>query len=240
MAPFAAASPFAYDLVWRWNEDKLPCACCPASQAMEYGLWTCSQTGREWLTLPADAELWADVGDAAIAAARAAETPQQRAAREAAEAAAEHERELDYEVGRMYGHAQLCGAKNAVRVKGSREVVIRKNDRPCKWLYCDEKVPKSQWRKDENGTLCAPLRNALTGSQCWGHEFVNPKTGKLEKPHKCGHLHPGEAGWRAEWNKDRFFNPALSGGAANGTTVWMSARIAPAAAAKKPQMETAW
>lgn len=233
MAPFAAASPFAYDLVWRWNEDTLPCRCCPASQAMDSGKWTCSQSGREWLTLPSNAELWYALADAEIAAKRAAETPFERAAREAADAAAEHDRELDYEVGRMYGHAQLCGAKNAVR--SGRVVSIRKNDRPCKWLYCDEKVPKSAWRKDENGTLCAPLRNYVTGSQCWGHEFINPKTGKLEKPHKCAHQHPGEAGWLPEWVKDRFFNPALL----NGTTVWMSARQAPAAQ-KKPQMDSAW
>jgi hypothetical protein len=145
---------------------------------------------------------------------------------------------LDGEVGQMLGYAQMCAAKNVVRVKtkGRVETILKKVDRPCKWLYCDERAPKSTWRKDENGKPCAPLRNALTGSQCWGHEFVNPKTGKLEKPHKCGHLHPGEAGWKAEWNSDRHFNPALQ----TGTTVWMSSRMAPAVAPKKPQTESAW
>lgn len=238
MAPFNAASPFAYDIVWRWNESKFPCVCCPASQAVEFGNWTCSESGRKWLVLAADAEMWGETAQAALEAARAAETPQQRARREVAEAAAERDREMDYEVGRMYGHAQMCGAKNAVR--SGRVVTIRKVDKPCKWLYCDEKAPKSQWRKDENGTLCAPLRGALTGSQCWGHEFVNPKTSKMEKPHKCGFQHPDEAGWRAEWSKDRFFNPSLqSGGGANGTTMWMSSRMA-APAVLKPQMSSAW
>ena len=245
MAPFAAASPFAVSPFWRYNDDAFPCVCCPASQAMEYGMWECASSQREWVILAPDAPLWADLVDADIAAQRAAETPEQRAARLAASATEEHERELDYEVGQMAGYAQMCAARNAVRVKegGRTKVVIRQVGKPCKWLYCDEKVPKSQWRKDENGKLCAPLRNYVTGSQCWAHEYVNPKTGRLEKPHKCAHLHPGQGGWMPEWEKNRAFTPQVAAAAdalararfgaaaapapraaAGGTTVWMSAR----------------
>ena len=32
----------------------------------------------------------------------------------------------------------------------------------------------------------------------------------LEAPHKCPWLHPGEAGWRAEWNANRLFKPAAA------------------------------
>lgn len=264
MAPFTAASPFALSPFWHYNETVFPCTCCSATQAMEWGTWTCVTEQREWQILDAGTPLWADLVEADIAAQRAAETPEQRAARLAADAKQEREWELDAEVSQMAGYAQMCAARNAVRVKGSREVTIRKVDRPCKWLYCDEKVSKSQWRKDENGKLCAPLRNYVTGSQCWGHEYVNPKTGRLEKPHKCAHLHPGEPGWRAEWEKNRAFSPqALSaastaadalararfgggaapaprgGGAADGTTVWMSARPPPAP--KRPtEDKSAW
>jgi len=45
-------------------------------------------------------------------------------------------------------------------------------------------------------------------SECWSHERVCPQTGDLLKPHKCPWLHPGEAGWRAEWNTNRLFKPA--------------------------------
>ena len=47
-------------------------------------------------------------------------------------------------------------------------------------------------------------------SECWSHERVCPETGALLKPHKCPWLHPGEAGWRAEWNTDRLFKPAAA------------------------------
>lgn len=259
MAPFNAASPFALSPFWRYSEDAFPCVCCPASQAMEYGIWECASSQREWVVLAPDAPFWADLVESEIDARRAAETPEERAARLAADAAEEHDRELDYEVSQMAGYAQMCAARNAVRVKakGRTEVVIRQVGKPCKWLYCDEKVPKSQWRKDENGKLCAPLRNYITGSHCWGHEYINPKTGKWEKPHKCAHLHPGQEGWNPEWNKNRNFSvqgareadalararfggaaaPATSGGAA--TTVWMTAR--PQQAPKKPAVDnSAW
>jgi len=47
-------------------------------------------------------------------------------------------------------------------------------------------------------------------SECWSHERVDPETGALLKPHKCPWLHPGEPGWRAEWNSNRLFKPAAA------------------------------
>jgi len=45
-------------------------------------------------------------------------------------------------------------------------------------------------------------------SECWSHERICPQTGALLTPHKCPWLHPGEAGWRAEWNANRLFKVA--------------------------------
>ena len=45
-------------------------------------------------------------------------------------------------------------------------------------------------------------------SECWSHERICPQTGALLTPHKCPWLHPGEAGWRTEWNANRLFKVA--------------------------------
>ena len=47
-------------------------------------------------------------------------------------------------------------------------------------------------------------------SECWSHERKCPETGAMLKPHKCPWLHPGEPGWRAEWNTNRLFKPAVA------------------------------
>ena len=62
---------------------------------------------------------------------------------------------------------------------------VQKLAEPCKWLYCP---PGS-----------TGVFGAKVVSECWGHEYRNPKTGKFETPHKCDRVHPGEAGWLAEW-----------------------------------------
>ena len=63
---------------------------------------------------------------------------------------------------------------------------VQKLAEPCKWLYCPA---------GSNGVF-----GAKVCSECWGHEYRNPKTGKFEMPHKCERLHPGEVGWLAEWS----------------------------------------
>ena len=57
-----------------------------------------------------------------------------------------------------------------------RNEEVKKKPVPCKWLYADESVPKSLWRKNEKGERCAPLAGHLTGAQCWAWEYVDPKT----------------------------------------------------------------
>jgi hypothetical protein len=61
--------------------------------------------------------------------------------------------------------------------------------KPCKWLYLNE-----------DGKTYS---KHLTGAQCWAWEYIDPKTGKVEKPHSCKHLHPGDHDWCDAWNSNR-------------------------------------
>ena len=200
-----AASPFEYETVWPYQEELFPCSCCSATLAMDDGVWTCQTDRREWVIISAHDPHWGNLNEADFAAMRAAETPEQRAAREAAEAKAERDRELDGEASKMSNYAQHVGIVSTRKVQG--QFVQRKVQKACKWLYLNEAAPRSQWRKNEKGEWCAPMVRHLTGSQCWAWEYVHPKTKQRCAPHKCDHLHPGEPGWRAEWNRDRTFNP---------------------------------
>jgi hypothetical protein len=138
----------------------------------------------------------------AALAALSAEERLAKAQREAtARAAAELLAALEAEASRMAAYADLKGIESRCKhAKGKRA-------EPCIWLYCDEAAPKSEWRRNKEGKLCAPKRAALTGSQCWAWEYVDPKSKQLKKPHTCDCLHPGEAGWRKEWDSDRYFRP---------------------------------
>ena len=68
----------------------------------------------------------------------------------------------------------------------AKQKKITKAMRPCKWLYLEE-----------DGKTYS---KHLTGAHCWAWEYVDPKTGKVEHPHTCKHLHPNEFGWRSEWD----------------------------------------
>lgn len=202
---FMAASPFEYELLWPYQEKLFPCNCCAATLAMDEGIWTCQTTRREWVIISHEDPHWGNLNEADFAAMRAAETPEQRAAREAAEAKAYKDRELESEASKMHHYAQDVGIRSTRKVQG--QFVQRKVQKACKWLYLNEKAPRDQWRKNEKGEWCAPMVRKLTGSQCWAWEYVHPKTKQRMTPHKCDHLHPGEDGWRVEWNTDRTFNP---------------------------------
>lgn len=112
--------------------------------------------------------------------------------------------QLAEEAAKMAAYADQKGI--AGRCKNAKGKVME----PCIWLYCDESAPKNQWCRSKEGKLCAPKRMALTGSQCWAWEYMDPKTKQLKKPHTCDHIHPGEPGWLKEWNKDRTFSPAAA------------------------------
>jgi hypothetical protein len=104
--------------------------------------------------------------------------------------------------------------KNSVEIKAiqlkkglKRGEEVKKKLIPCKWLYCDESVPKSQWTKGTDGKLHCPEVEYITGSQCWYWEYTDPKDKKFKTPRICEHLHPNQPGWCKEWEKNRFFNP---------------------------------
>ena len=177
---------------------------------------------------------WGVINEWELERIEAARTPEQRAAHAAALAADEAAHTLDYEVGRMFSYAQTCAARNAVRVEGTRKTTIKKVDRPCKWLYCDEEAPKV---RNSRGELAAPIRRHVTGAQCWAHEFINPRTGQWERPHKCSHQHPEEPGWRSEWNTDRTFEPVKE---VQGQTVWLSSRGSERVPQRQQRLQTAW
>ena len=80
-------------------------------------------------------------------------------------------------------------------------VKLEKKDYPCARLYSCVGDKKS------GGARPTTMH---VSSECWSHERVCPETGALLKPHKCPWLHPGEAGWRAEWNSNRLFKPAAA------------------------------
>jgi len=133
-------------------------------------------------------------------------TDEKRAAKAAAKALADAEQDLIQESSRMFNYAESQRHLNS-RGRG-KDRHIDKIDEPCKFLYCDESVPKSLWKKDDRGKLCAPIRIALTGSECWAHEYHDPRSKALKAPHTCKRLHPNEDGWRDEWNTNRTFRPA--------------------------------
>lgn len=129
-------------------------------------------------------------------------TEDERKVEEARKAKEEEERELAEEARRMAAYAQEISIKS--RCKSEKG---HKHDEPCKNLYYDEHAPKYEWVRDKKGKPCAPLRRGLTNSECWAWVYTDPKTKKRVEVHTCQYQHPGEEGWRKEWDTDRNFRP---------------------------------
>ena len=66
---------------------------------------------------------------------------------------------------------------------------------PCKKLY-------SCCGGGAEGGVARPTTMAVS-SECWRHEYTDPRTGEKKAPHSCNWLHPGEDGWHPEWNTNR-------------------------------------
>ena len=156
---------------------------------------------------------WGDLILADELAALALETPEQRAARLAAEELMKEERFKATRATDMERYARLKAQTNTEMVKtshGKKVAVIRKIQEPCKWLYLDEKAPKFEWQTTRDGKREPPHRPHLTGAECWAYEYHDPKTGKLQVKHTCDRLHPGEEGWMTEWNTNGRWRPAAA------------------------------
>lgn len=199
------ASSAAYSIYWVFNDEPndMPCQCCSPLSAMTGDLWVCESQGRIWAVVDMPVMTWGDQNEQAFAEDEARMTEPEKAKRLRTEMAQAAERGLSLEASRMFNYAESQKLLN-MRGKG-KERHIGKVDEPCKFLYCDEKAPKGMWTTNAKGERCAPVLKALTGSECWAHAYHHPKTKVLMTPHTCKRLHPGEAGWRDEWNLNRTF-----------------------------------
>ena len=196
------ASPFKYETFWPFNDTSYPCNCCCPGTAIEDNLWICKNS-QEWLIVDPNHNSWANQVYEEQLLAEQAETLDQKLARLNKAAAEEAISKLSVMSFEMQNHAEMMAIKSRIGVK--RNENSRKVQKPCKWLYCDEKAPKSLWRKNKEGKLCAPSTSEVR-SECWAYEYVDPKTKQKKKPHTCPFLHPGEEGWCQEWFTNKFFD----------------------------------
>jgi hypothetical protein len=97
-------------------------------------------------------------------------------------------------------HIEEKVAVESRRNLGRRDVVVKKNI-PCSRLYSCE--------GDRNSGGAKPT-TMYVSSECWSHERMCPKTGRLLTPHVCPWLHPGEEGWDLHWNRNRLWRPAAA------------------------------
>jgi hypothetical protein len=81
-----------------------------------------------------------------------------------------------------------------------KEEVVKKNI-PCSRLYSCE---------GDKSTGGAKPTTMYVSSECWSHERVCPKSGRLLTPHCCPWQHPGEEGWNPHWNRNRLWRPAAA------------------------------
>jgi hypothetical protein len=198
---------------WLFDENSMPCSCCSATFAMADGYWTCSN-GRTTPILEEDVDVtqdhpasvcpggcaqhplttpdflsllicgWGEVEMAAVEAAEAAETPEQRFKRLNREAAAAAAAEMRCESSQMNRYAEI------VAIKAARQ---EEKAQPCKNLYCNEAAPKSEWVKNNKGKLCAPVSKGVC-SECWAHEYIDPRSSLLVEPVSGKVLDAGVAG----------------------------------------------
>jgi len=125
-------------------------------------------------------------------------------AREAASAAAAASYDCKEKAARV---AIRVGA--ACNRHGAKAIVKRAE--PCKFLY--------DCQKPDGVSAARPTTLGVT-TECWSHEYKDPKTGLLVAKHVCDRLHPGEAGWLPQWTTDRRFK-----GAAPAVRVWEKERF---------------
>jgi hypothetical protein len=211
--------------IWFFNEESFPCRCCAAVDAIEEDVWRC-RNERTWLVIeeepllegPHDAAVcdgscsnpfhtrmyleiahasahgitWGDLNwqweNAAWNALSAEE--QTRRKKEDAERKEKEKKESALKQVAITIADKVRHREITAHCKGN---VGRKEMVPCKYLYsCQGKKP------------ALPTTLHIT-TECWGWEYTDPATGEYKKPHACYYLHPGEHGWRKEWETDRRF-----------------------------------
>ncbi len=166
---------------------------------------------------------WGDLSYEDEQLALAAETPAQKAAREAKLRKAEYEAKLRLEAARMERETELVELRAKMGLK--RGEAPRKASIPCKKLYSCV---------GDKSTGGAKPTTMHVSSECWAWEYTDPRDKKKKCPHKCPWIHPGEEGWHEEWMKNRTWK-APTGAAAVPT--W---RTAAPARAPAPVLADGW
>ena len=133
-----------------------------------------------WMTLS-----WADIDEQAQFLALKAETSTDRQKR-LIEAAGE---KLERAAIKASSEREMYArhVKDRASMGQKKGQGLKKIQQPCKWVV-----------------------GQYAGDECWAFEYTDPKTGVRERPHTCERLHPGEAGWCAEWLVRPRFQPAGS------------------------------
>lgn len=201
MAP--TMSPKKPYWVFSDNEEEMPCRCCSPTQAMDDGAWHCHNDNMTTYTRDSELDVsqphdsnicpggcqfhplvdnnfillntgknWGDV---------VYEEEMQRLATMSASERIALQKERDVEAAKAAAEVQhyemkFYQEKQELRVMGGMKIV--KKDTPCKDLYYDESVPKSQWVKNKRGKLCAPEVKYVC-SQCWLWEYDDPRSSFL-------------------------------------------------------------
>ena len=167
----------------------------------ERATWSCTKT-------------WADLCMEDEEAVLAAETWEQRAARQNRQAAASAARVLDGEAIKRQVYARDVEFRTKLGLRKGQQV--KKRMQPCKWCI-----------------------GQFKGDECWAHEYTDPKTGKRETPRTCDRIHPGEAGWCDEWFTNPRFNPTASP-VENRFGCLKSAPKKPVAQVSQPESQQLW
>lgn len=93
-----------------------------------------------------------------------------------------------------------CRMLKLKKETGSQEELEKKIKQPfpCKWLYdC----------KGDRKTGGAKPTTLHISTECWSHIYHDPATGKRMEPKVCFMLHPGEPGWKKQWETNRLYKP---------------------------------
>ncbi len=249
MAPYT-------DAFWVFDETNTPCRCCSAIDAMEDGFWNCKERRWVVVDTYFPLEHSAETCDGSCGNPFHAEfisellcgeltgtgwgdvvmeweqdeylqlTPEQKAARYAAELAEKAEKERLAPLLAEH-HAQVDRMRRCRIIAKEKKNQGRKEAAPCRSLYDYQREGGCQslsvctecWAHEFTDSLTSEIvdeqtgqfkpmadklyiRQAMTDKEC-GVFRVNGKFVLKWMPHVCYMSHPGEATWNPEWKTNR-------------------------------------
>ena len=131
---------------------------------------------------PASGNLWSDIFDEQFI-----KTPEQIAQQKLHLQQHYQTLELQGLAHRIVDYSNTITSKNkyAAKIAAKHHTAApTKIQEPCRFLY----TPSDNVFIN---TVC---------SECWAYEYTHPVTNKFISVHQCMRLHPGEEGWKDEWN----------------------------------------